>query len=358
MAQSRLDSANALTTAVNLGLQTTNDQLTANQAKQGYLGGSSFDQAALARAAIGARQQGAQALGNAREANAADLLAIKTHGATQGRSLADELANNLAGISGQGANDTRSIADQLAANQAGVGTLGATGEAGIANNDANAKLAITTQGANDTRSLADLLAGGTRSIADTGAAGNAAISGATNTGLFNVNNTGAGQTYQDQVFGADQQKALADALAKGGGQIGSTLATQQQGARDSTTQALQGYFDNAFARGQAGILARPGLASQLTGTLTGLENYGTTGLNRTLGALNWWGNNTTAPTAGALAVSPDTSGNGIASLGANLLGSALKVGSSQNWWQTPTTTTPVGTSGGDMTNYMNNFYSK
>lgn len=357
MAQARLDSANALTTAVNLGLQSTNDQLTATQAKQGYLGGSTFDQAALARAAIGARQQGAQVLGSAREANAADLLAINAHGATQGRSLADELANNLAGISGQGAADNRSISDQLAASQAGVGNLGATGEAGIAGNDANAKLAITAQGAGDTRSLSDLLATGTRTIGDTGAAGNAAISGATATGKFNVGNTGAGQTYQDQVFGADQQKALADALAKGSGGIGTTLATQQQTARDNTTQALQGYFDNAYSRGQAGILARPGLASQLTGTLTGLENYGNTGLNRTLQSLNWWGTNTQAPTAGALAVSPDTSGNGISSLGANLLGSALKLGTSNNWWQTPSTAATTGTSAGDMNNYMDSFYN-
>ncbi len=295
--QARLDSANALATGVNLGLQSTNDALTAKQAQEGYLGGSSFDNAAMARAAIGARQQAAQALGSAREQNASDTAAIGTHGATEGRSIADQLAGNLAGISGQEATGTKS--------------------------------------------LADLLATGTQGIANTGAAGNAAISGSTNTGLFNVNNTGAGQTYQDQVFGADQQKALADALAKGSGGIGTTLATQQQTAADQTAQAQQAYFDNAFARGQAGILATPGLASQLTGTLNGLENYGNSGLNRTLGVLNWWGTNTQAPTAGQLATSADTSGNGIASLGANLLGSALKAGTANNWWQTPTTATPA-----------------
>lgn len=298
LAKARLDSAGALATAVNQGLQSTADQLTATRAKQGYLGSSSFDDAALARASIDARQKAAQAMGGARELNAQDLASIGVHGATEGRSIADQLAAARAGI--------------------------ATEEAGGA------------------RTLADLLATGTRTIGDTGAAGIAGISGQTATGKFNVGNAGAGQTFQDQVFGADQQRELADALARGSGTIGTTLATQQQAARDAATGARQNYFDNAYTRGLAGLMAIPGLTSGLTGNLTSLENYGTSGLGRAQQALNWWAAPATAPTTQATAVQADNSGNQISTLGSGLLSSAISLGNSKNWWQTPTTNKTTG----------------
>lgn len=306
MAKARLDSANALATAVNMGLQSTTDAMTAQRAKQGYLGSSSFDQANLARAAIMARQQAAGALGGAREQNASDIRDINVHGATQGRSIADELAGNLASISGREA----------------------------------------TGG----RSLADLLATGTRDIGDTSAAGIAGISGQTATGKFNVGNTGATQTFQDQTFGATQKRALADALASGGAGIASNLATQQQGARDATTNARQSYFDNAYTRGQAGNLAIPGLTSSLVGNLTALDNYGQSGLGRSLGTLNWWSAPGTAPTANYNAVQADNSGNQVSALGSSLLGTAIGVGNANNWWATPKTSNPTGytTPGGNV----------
>lgn len=295
MAQARLDSANALATAVNLGLQSTEDQLTADRAKQGYLGSSTFDQAALARAGINARQQAAGALGNARELNAGDLRTIQAHGATEGRSIADQLAS--------------------------------------------LNLGIDTQGATGQRTLADLLATGTQTIGDTGAAGLAGIENNTATSRAGIGAAGANQTYQDQVFGADQQRALADALAKGGGSIGTTLAQQQQAARDAATAARQGYFDNAYTRGQAGILARPGLSSGLVGTLNGLDNYGNTGLNRLLSTLNWWSTGgQQAPTAVTVPATASNAGNDLSGLGAGLLGGALKAGMANNWWTAPKTT--------------------
>ncbi len=299
MAKARLDSANALATAVNMGLQSTTDALTAQRAKQGYLGGSSFDNANLARAAITARQQAAGALGTAREQNASDIRDIGVHGATAGRSIADELAGNLAGISGREA----------------------------------------TGG----RTLADLLATGTRDIGDTSAAGIAGISGQTATGKFNVGNSGAAQTFQDQTLGATQKRSLADALASGGAGIASNLATQQQGARDATTQARQSYFDNAYTRGLSGTLAIPGLTSSLVGNLTALDNYGQSGLGRTLGALNWWSSPGTAPVAQYQAQQADNTGNQISALGSGVLGAAVGIGNQNNWWSTPkTTTTPTG----------------
>lgn len=299
LAQARIDSANALATAVNQGLQATNDQLTATRAKQGYLGDSTFDNAALARAAIGAHQQAAQALGGARELNAGDLATIGTHGATEGRSIADELAGNLAGI--------------------------------------------TAQEATGNKSLADLLAADTRTIQDTSAAGNAGISGQTATGKLNVGNAGAAQQFQDQVFGADQKRALADQLAGTTASIGGTVATQQQAARDAATLARQNYFDNAYTRGLSGTLAIPGLTTSLTGNLASLDNYANSGLGRVQDALNWWQTAPTqAPIAQYVATQADNSGNQIGSLGSSLVGAATKIGNANNWWQTPkTTTSPV-----------------
>lgn len=298
MAQARLDSANALSTAINLGLEATNDQLTAQNARRGYLGGSSFENAAMARAAITARQQAAQAMGGAREANAGDIRAIQTRGATEGRGLADEYANNLLALSGREATGTRS--------------------------------------------LADILAEGTRTIGDTGAAGRAGIANATGATRQNIGNAGATQSYQDQTMGSTQLRALLDSLAQGQAGIEGQRATQQQTARDAGTAARQGYFDNAYTRGQGGILARPGLGANLASTLTALGDYGNSGLNRSLGALNWWaGNNSPAPTPGFNAAPVDTSGNAIAGLGAGLLGSALNVGMANNFWQKPAAPVPV-----------------
>ena len=292
MSQARLDSANALTTAVNLGLEATNDALTAQRAKQGYIGSSSFSDANLARAAIAARQQGAQAMGGAREANAADLRAIQARGATEGRGIADELAGG--------------------------------------------NLSIAGREAEGTRSLADILAEGQRTIGDTGAAGTAAIKASTGASQKGIGDTGAAQSYQDKVVGSNELQALLDTLAKGNATIAGQSAVAQQGARDQGTMAKQGYFDNAYTRGQGALLSRPGLSTNLAGTLTSLGNYGQSGLNRSLGALNWWaGNQGTPPTIGTTPAVVDNSGNDIAGLGAGLLGSALNIGNSKNWWAKP-----------------------
>jgi len=296
MAEARLASANALNTAVNLGLESTQDAMTAQRAKQGYLGSSSFSDAALARASIGARQQGAQVMGQAREANAGDLRSINARAATEGRGLADQYANTLFDITGREA----------------------------------------TGG----RTLADLLATGTQTIGDTGAAGTAAIKNNTANNLFGINNAGANQTYQDVTTGSTALKDLLDSLAKGTGSIEGNLATQTQAATDAGTMAKQNYFDNAYTRGQGGILSRPGLASQLAGTLTDLGNYGNTGLNRSLNSLGWWTTNQgTPPTPGYTPTTASTSGNDIAGLGAGLLSAGMSVGNANNWWQKPKTTT-------------------
>lgn len=292
MAKARLDSAQALTTAVNLGLEVTNDALTAQRAKQGYIGSSTFSDASLARAAIGARQQAAGVMGGAREANAADLRTIGARGATEGRTLADEYANNLLTIAGRSA----------------------------------------TGG----RSLADVLAQGTQQIGDTGAAGLATIKANTGAGVMGIGNTGATQSYQDRVGGSAELKALLNSLAAGSAGLAATRATQQQAARDLGTTAKQGYFDNAYTREMAGRLALPALTTGLTGTLATLGNYGNTGLTRAQNSLNWWATNPgTPPTPGATEALVDSSGNAIAGLGAGLFGSAFNAANASNWWQKP-----------------------
>ena len=295
----RLASATALTTAINLGLEGTRDQLTAKMAKQGYIGSSSFDDANMARAVIGARQGAAQAMGGARELNATDMRTIAARGATEGRGIEDEYANAL--------------------------------------------LAAAAREATGRRSIEDVLAEGTRTIGDTGAAGLATIKSNTGAGLMGIGNAGASQSYQDQVGGASNLKALLDSLAEGENKISTTKATQQQGARDAGTVASQGYFDNAYTRGLGGILTAPTLGTNLTTTLGNLSNYGTTGLRNAQNALNWWATSPTmAPTPGATEALVDNSGNAIAGLGADLFGSALNYGNAKNWWQTPDKKTTPG----------------
>ena len=89
----RTQAAQDAITGVNLGLEGTRDQLTAERAAQGYVGGSTMDDAALARATIGARQQGAALLGDANLQNATDTRSIGTFGANQGYSIAGSLAD-------------------------------------------------------------------------------------------------------------------------------------------------------------------------------------------------------------------------------------------------------------------------
>jgi len=281
--------------------------------------------------------------------NASNIYNVSGRAATEGRNVADEYANNLLSISGRESTEGRSLADILAGKQAGVGIFGANEGRGIADTAADSRLAINNRGATGQRTLTDTLAQGQQQLGDTGAAGLATIKNNTGTGLYNIGNAGAAQSYQDQVGGSTKLKELLDALAQGTGSIANTQATQQQTARDTGTTAKQGYFDNAYTRGQGAILSRPGLSSQLTNTLTGLDNYGSTGLNRALSTLNWWsGNGQAAPTTGYIPTTAANTGNDIAGLGAGLLGAGLNIGNSANWWQ-PKKSTATSLFGGGQT---------
>ncbi len=294
LSAARLQTAESLATGINLGLESERDRMTAENARRGYLGGSSFEDANALRAVIGARQGAATVMGQAREANAADTRTIQGRSATEGRSLSDELARNTRGVTERGV----------------------TGE----------------------RTLADALAAGNRGIADYGTNSRTAITTTTGANRMNIGNAGATQQYQDQVAGAAQQREISDALARGTSDITTNRATQQQQARDSGTTARQGYFDNAYTRGLGGVLSRSNLAGSLASTLTGLDNYANTGLARALNTANWWSTNTgTPPTPGYVPVQASQSGNDLAGLGAGLVSAGLTYGNSTGWGQPKTT---------------------
>lgn len=192
MSDARLAQAEGAVTGVNLGLERSLDQLDAQRATQGYVGGSTSDINAATRATIAARQAGANLVGDARVANAGDTRSIDSFGANQGYSIANALA--------------------------------------------------------------------------------------------------------------DQRQSLTNA---------------------------------DYGRSLTAALSLPGIQNQFITTQQNIDSQRNAGLNRTLGTLNWWANNTTAPTSTFQPVSPDNSGNDLAGLGANLTGAALSIGNANRWWQTP-----------------------
>lgn len=249
VAEARLRAAENEVTGINLGLQSTQDDLRAEAAREGFYGGSTMEDAALARAAVDARQGAARSMGNARLANATD-----------DRSLAEF-----------GAGARYSIADALAEQTQRIGDFGASGRGQLSAFDAETG----------------------RNIRDTGA-----------TGRFTI-----ASNLADETKGAETQGALAKA----------------------------GYFDQLYpnAVNSAQILA--GLPAAEAGAKMALLPYGTAGTNNALNTLNWWTSNATAPNPTAVTVSPSTTGNSIAGLGAGLMGSAFQIGNSENWWKPPAT---------------------
>lgn len=296
----RSAAANMQATAVNTGLQRTQDQLTAQNALAGYVGGSTGQDAALARATIDARQQAAQAIGSANTANASDTRDI--------------------GV--QGAAGQKSIADALADAQAGIAAQGATGNA-----------ALTTN-----------LATGRQALGDTGAGALASITANTAASKAGIGALGANTTYANTAAGADQSKSIADALAQGTYGLTSTNAANTLASQQAGNAAKATYYDNDYARSLAAASAVPTIAANTTSALTGLAGLGSAGLNSALNTLNWWSTNTApAPTPGAIATTPSTAGNSLSTLGTGLTSAALSAAGKNNWWTTPTTPAPVST---------------
>ncbi len=294
--QARLQGAEALVTAVNLGLESTKDQIAADAAREGFVGPSSFTDATLARAGIDARQQGAQAVTGAKTANAADTRQIGILGATKGYSIADVLAGE----------------QQQAEN------LGATGGA----------------------QLAAALAQGKQGLGDTGATGLRTIGDTTAGAKAGVGNTAATTTYADTVGGANDARTLNDTLSKGGYDLAATLAQQTQQAKNNQATANfstgQNLYPSTVSASQA-LTQLPGAQAQ---TLTSLLPYGNAGTNNALSTLNWWGTPGTPPNPTVTLQQPSQTGNQTSQLGTGLLGSAFNIGAANNWWKTPTPVKP------------------
>lgn len=114
LAAARLGAAEGQVTGINQGLESTKDQIAADAAKAGYIGGSTMQDASLARATIDARQKAAQAIGDAKVANAGDTANIGYLGANTGYSIADALASQKQTIGDQGATGDAALSAALA----------------------------------------------------------------------------------------------------------------------------------------------------------------------------------------------------------------------------------------------------
>lgn len=292
----RTQAAQLQATAVNVGLERTKDQLTADNARAGYIGGSTGQDANLARATIDARQKSAEAIAGARLANEQDTRDIGVRGATGERTIADALASAQNLISQQGANSTAGLTVAGAQGKQALGDTKATGLAAITNNTGVSKAGIGAYGANT--------------------------------------------NYGNVTTGADQARTIADSLAQGTYGLKSNNAQNILAANQAGNAAKATYYDNDYSRSLAAALAMPSMAGATANTLKGLDDYATSGLGRTQNLLSWWQvNPNPAPTAGAIAQQADTSANGFGAIGAGLVNFGLN--KANDWWKTqkPATTT-------------------
>ncbi len=119
------------------------------------------------------------------------------------------------------------------------------------------------------------------------------------------------------------------------------LATDNQAGTDKGTQLKQTYFDNDFGRRLQAALQGAAIDTQRLTNLSTADTFGSSGINRSLQLLNWFGGQNTPPTSNPYTVTPSTAGADLSALGAGVVGSALNVANANNWWQTPKTVTPA-----------------
>lgn len=300
--EARLHAAQGLVTAVNLGLEHTTDQLKASAAANGYVGGSTMQDAALARAGIDARQAGANIVGGAQVQNASDLRDIGRLGATGGYSIADAYAGDL-----------KNVNDFGAQTGAGLDVAGATGS----------------------RTLADLLATQNRTIGDT-----------TATNAANLGNWGATTGLANTTAGITANRSLQDALATGTAGLTGQLATQTQAAGNQAALAKAGYSDAAYGTGLNAAQVLAGLPGAEASAKASLIPYGTAGTANALPLFNWFSSSATPPASTATVTPASSYGTDLSKLGSGLVGGAFQLG--KDFWKPNTNTgtvpkTPTGT---------------
>lgn len=148
----RLNAAGTAEAAVNLGVQSAQDDAQAQDALKGFVGGSSTLDQALARAAITGRQQAAGIRGDATVANATDQYGLDTYGAGQRRTLADTYSGDTRGINDAAAETARLLAEYGAGETRTIKDANATGTFGLKVADNNRRIAsvgLPTALAND-----------------------------------------------------------------------------------------------------------------------------------------------------------------------------------------------------------------
>lgn len=281
VAAARIKAAEALVTAINVGLQGTLDQLKATQALAGYIGGSSMQDANLARATIGARQEAALTRGQADLANAADTRDIATYGANTRFAIDDAVAQELQNIANYGVQGAANLARQESDQLRAIGDTAAAERRLIAN-----------QTAMERANIGAWEAGATLENANQGIAQQLAIQQGGVTGGLDITNT---QTQQQQEIA--NQKALAEAAA-----------------RDAV-------FPTAVTAGQLATT----LPAEEAAAKTALIPYATVGTRNALDTFNWFSNTATPPEPTVTLTQPSTAGSDYATLGANLAGAAFQL---------------------------------
>jgi hypothetical protein len=161
--------AKAQMTAVNLGVESTTDQILADAAKSGYIGGSSATDANLARATIAGRQNAANAMGTAQVQNATDNNSIAQFGAQQGYGIGTDIAAQRLALAGTGATQNLNLSNYGAEGNRSIASNEAGAARTIADTGASNNLGLAQFGATQGQSNADYASGESRNIADTSA---------------------------------------------------------------------------------------------------------------------------------------------------------------------------------------------
>jgi hypothetical protein len=195
----RLNAAQAQSTAVNLASQAAQDRTLAQFAQDGYVGGSSGTDAALMRASIAGRQGAAEAIGNARVANAGDVAGIERYSAKEGRGLAD-----------YGSGETRTIADTDTSQNFDLSKYGAGQGRELSNYGATENRDVSNYGTKEGRTLADMLSNDTRTIADYGSGQNRELTDFGSTEGRRLTDFGAGQYRTADDFASSEGRKVSD----------------------------------------------------------------------------------------------------------------------------------------------------
>lgn len=114
---------------------------------------------------------------------------------------------------------------------------------------------------------------------------------------------------------------------------------------DDTARQRNLYFDSDYGRRLDAALRIPALEGGRLTAATAADNYGQSGINRSLGLLNWFSNQTPAPTVSPYFQQADQRGADIAGLGAGLVGSGLQLAAARNWGSTAPRMTSAGAVG-------------